>query len=124
MKILVVDDSHTARQVAIKCLKDLGYTDVVEAQDGGEALEKLKANPGIRLVLLDRYMPTMDGLEFMRRFKADPDNQGVHVSMVTSEDDMDEKFKAVADYNADYYIIKPVTSQALVRMFARLFPDG
>jgi two-component system chemotaxis response regulator CheY len=124
MKILVVDDSQTARQVAIKCLKELGYGDVVEAQDGGDALEKLKANPGIRLVLLDRYMPSMDGLEFMRRFKADPDNQGIHVSMVTSEDDMDEKFKAVAEYSADYYIIKPITSQALVRMFARLYPDG
>ena len=123
MKILVVDDSPTARMVAIKCLKDLDCTDIVEAENGMQALQVLKATPDIRLVLLDRYMPEMDGLAFMQHFKADPAFANIMVSMVTSEGDMDERMKAVADYQADYYIIKPVTAQALVRMFAKLFPE-
>jgi two-component system chemotaxis response regulator CheY len=123
MKILLIDDSTTSRQLLVKYLSQLGYTDIVQAADGVEGLQRLQDTPDIKLVLLDRYMPNMDGLEFMQRFKSDPRNQYVQVSMVTTEDDMGEKLKTIAEYKADYYITKPVTTQALVRMFSKLFGD-
>lgn len=125
MKILIVDDSVTSRQLLMKYLTELGYTeaDIVQATDGLQGLQRLQDTEGIKLVLLDRYMPNMDGLEFMRQFKSDPRNQYVQVSMVTTEDDMGEKLKTIAEYKADYYITKPVTPQALVRMFSKLFGD-
>jgi two-component system chemotaxis response regulator CheY len=88
-----------------------------------EALQLLDRNPQIKLVLLDRYMPQMDGLEFMMRLKQNPKFQYVSVSMITSENDIDEKMKTLSDYKADYYITKPVTKPALVRMFSRLFGE-
>jgi two-component system chemotaxis response regulator CheY len=124
MKILVVDDSPTARQLTKKFLKDLEYANIIEAENGKQGLEQLEAHPDIELVLLDRYMPEMDGIEFIRKTKSNPKWKGIKVSMVTSEDDLDERFKTVAEHRADYYIIKPVTAQSLVRMFAKLFPDG
>ena len=123
MKILIVDDSATSRQILVKYLAELGYTDIVQAVDGVQGLQRLRDTADIKLVLLDRYMPNMDGLEFMRRFSSDPRNQYVQVSMVTTEDDMGEKLKTIAEYKADYYITKPVTPQALVRMFSKLFGD-
>ena len=122
MKILVVDDSLSARKLIISFLNNLSYTDVVEANDGIEALELFHKIPGIKLILLDRYMPHMDGLEFIERFKNDPDTQHVSVAMVTSEDNMGEMAKTISEYKADYYITKPVTKEALVMMFAELFP--
>jgi two-component system chemotaxis response regulator CheY len=124
MKILVVDDSPTSRMMITKCLKQLDQKDIVEAENGIQAIERLKSTPEIRLVLLDRYMPEMDGLQTLEKIKSDDEHTGIKVSMVTSEDDNDEKFKTVADFRADYYIIKPVTTQALVRMFAKLFPNN
>jgi two-component system chemotaxis response regulator CheY len=124
MKILVVDDSPTSRLMLIKCLKQLDQKDIVEAENGVQALERLASIPGIRLVLLDRYMPEMDGLQTLEKIKMNDDWTGIKTSMVTSEDDNDEKFRTVADFRADYYIIKPVTTQALVRMFAKLFPGS
>lgn len=121
MKILVVDDSATARAFLKKLLKKLDYTDTVEASNGREALEVLSNTSDINLVLLDRYMPVMDGLEFMQEFKKNPQYQYILVSMVTMEDDMNEKMKTIADYRADYYITKPVTKDSLIRMFAKLF---
>jgi CheY-like chemotaxis protein len=124
MKILVVDDSATARQLTIRCLRELGHTDIVESANGYEALQQLAAVSSIELVLLDRYMPNMDGLQFMSHFKQNPAFQRIRVSMVTTEDKSDEKMRAIAEYEADYYIIKPITTQALVRMFAKLFPSS
>jgi CheY-like chemotaxis protein len=123
MKILVVDDSQTARQLTKRCLQELGHVDIIESANGMEALQRLADTPGIELVLLDRYMPNMDGLQFMSQFKQNPAFRKVRVSMVTTEDKSDEKMRAIADYEADYYIIKPITTQALVRMFAKLFPS-
>jgi CheY-like chemotaxis protein len=107
----------------IKCLKQLDQKDIIEAENGNQAMERLAQVPGVRLILLDRYMPEMDGLQTLEKIKLNDDWTGIKVSMVTSEDDADEKFKTVADFKADYYIIKPVTTQALVRMFAKLFPE-
>ena len=112
MKILVVDDSTTARRVVVKCLNELEHTDIVEAEDGVEALAKLKENPGIWLVLLDRYMPNMDGLEATRRIKALHPNIAVLVLTIHSDD---QHIMGILEAGAAGYLTKSVYGEEVVQ---------
>ena len=64
MKVLVVDDSKSIRQIERKYLEEMGH-EVVEAENGEEALKVLKENPDVKLILLDWHMPVMNGYEFL-----------------------------------------------------------
>lgn len=76
MKVMLVDDSTTMRNIQKKVLTRLGYTDIVEASDGKEALDKAKdGKPD--LILLDWNMPELDGLGFLKAFRTD--NKSVSV---------------------------------------------
>lgn len=101
---LVVDDSKIVRQICTAILKELGFT-AVEAENGREALEYCRsAKPSV--ILLDWNMPVMDGLEFLKRFRALPDQDQTRVIVCTTENDV-EKIEVALSAGADEYIMKP-----------------
>lgn len=111
MKFLVVDDSPTMRRIVINALKTLGYTDLVEAEDGVDALEKLKANP-IEFVITDWNMPNMTGLELTKAIRADKSMSHLPILMVTTrglKQDIIEALQA----KVSNYVVKPFTPQVL-----------
>lgn len=109
MKILVVDDSKTMRNLQKGVLAQLGYTDVDEACDGLDALTKVGAiNPD--LILLDWNMPNMDGLQFVQKYRSQSGK--APIMMVTTEA---EKARVIAAIKAgvNNYVIKPFTPEVL-----------
>jgi two-component system chemotaxis response regulator CheY len=101
---LVVDDSRVVRKVARRILEDLGFA-VAEAGDGVEALAWVrKAPPDV--ILLDWHMPGMDGLEFLRQLRREPEGQAPKVVFCSVENDLDRIREALA-CGADEYIMKP-----------------
>ena len=109
MKIMLVDDSQTMRNVQKKILAGLGHTDIVEACDGNDALSKVFAvNPD--LILLDWNMPNLDGMGFLKAFRK-KDTQTLIV-MVTTEA---EKIRVVEAIKAgvNNYLVKPFTPDNL-----------
>jgi len=109
MKILVVEDEANIRQVLKYNLELDGY-DVITANDGTEALEKVKEAPG--LILLDIMMPRMGGLEVCKRLKKDPATSDIPIFMLTAKsqlNDIEEAFRA----GADDYLTKPFEPREL-----------
>ncbi len=112
MKILLVDDSSTMRRIQMNTLKSLGYEEVVQAEDGQDALNKLKENPDVRLVLLDWNMPNMNGIDCLKAIKANPTTKAVPVMMVTSEAEKSKIIEAIQN-GASNYLVKPFEAEAL-----------
>ena len=106
LKILLVDDSNTMRRIQANTLKSIGYEDVVQAADGKEAIDALRANPDVSLVLMDWNMPNMTGIEALRAIKADADLKAKPVIMVTSESEKSRIVEAV-QAGAANYVVKP-----------------
>ena len=101
---LVVDDSRVIRKVTRRILEDLGF-EVFEGADGVEALAWCRGSmPDV--VLLDRDMPTMDGLEFLRRLRQEPGGAAPKVIFCSAESDLARIGEAL-DNGADEYIMKP-----------------
>ena len=112
MKILLVDDSSTMRRIQANTLNSLGYDDLVQAEDGADALKQLNANPVVKLVLLDCNMPNMNGLDCLKSIKANPDTKDIPVMMVTSEAEKTRIIEAV-QAGATNYLVKPFDAEAL-----------
>lgn len=112
MKLLLVDDSTTMRRIQKNLLSGIGITDVIEAEHGQEAMEKLADNMPVDLVLLDWNMPVMDGFATLEAIRANPDYAGVKVVMCTSESEKTHVVKAI-QAGASNYIIKPFTPELL-----------
>jgi two-component system chemotaxis response regulator CheY len=111
LKILVVDDSATMRRIVINALKEGGYTDVIEASDGKDALEKLMSDK-IDFIITDWNMPNMSGLEFTRAVRSETNIQNIPILMVTTrgvKQDIVEALQA----RVNNYIVKPFTPQLL-----------
>ena len=101
---LVVDDSRVIRKVSRRILEDLGF-EVAEAGDGVEAMAWCTAvMPD--LILLDWQMPVMDGMQFLRRLRAEPGGDGPKVVFCTVENEI-ERIREALDAGADEYIMKP-----------------
>jgi two-component system chemotaxis response regulator CheY len=110
-KILAVDDSPTMRRIIINTLKRAGYQDVIEAQDGKDALAKLKVEK-INFVITDWNMPEMDGLTFVTTLRSMEEYKNLPVLMVTTrsvKEDIMEAMKA----GVNNYIVKPFTPDTL-----------
>ena len=112
MKILLVDDSSTMRRIQANTLNSLGYNDLVQAEDGADALKKLKENPDVNLVLLDWNMPNMNGLDCLKAIKADGTTKAIPVMMVTSEAEKTKIIEAV-QAGASNYLVKPFDADSL-----------
>ncbi len=111
MRILVVDDFATMRKVIKNLLKQAGYNNIVEAEDGAEALKTLKS-VNVDFVISDWNMPNMNGLEFLKAVRADGDLSSKPFLMVTAEALQDNVVLAVKAGVSDY-IVKPFTAEVL-----------
>lgn len=113
MRILSVDDSTATRHFIRKAVDVIGF-EFLEAADGKEALEILEREKGqVDLILLDRHMPVMDGLEMLQALKSNDMYKDIPVTMVTVELDRDEIQKAI-DMGAKNYLVKPFSQENLI----------
>ena len=109
MKILIVDDSSTMRRIIINTLSRIGYTDVVEGENGKSGLEKL-GQGGVEMIITDWNMPEMDGLEFVKTVRGS--NPSIPILMVTTnaaKEDIVEALQA----GVNNYVVKPFTPDTL-----------
>ncbi|MBI5491682.1 MAG: chemotaxis response regulator CheY [Deltaproteobacteria bacterium] len=111
MKILVVDDFSTMRRIIRNILKEIGYTNVDEADDGSTALEKLKGG-GFQFVVTDWNMPNMPGIDLLKAIRQDEALKQIPVLMVTAEAAKENVVIAV-QAGVNNYIVKPFTAAAL-----------
>ncbi|GAA0579561.1 chemotaxis response regulator CheY [Halomonas salifodinae] len=119
MSILVVDDFPTMRRIVRSLLKELGFTNVDEAEDGQDALSKLRGG-GFEFVVSDWNMPNMDGLEMLKQIRADDALKSLPVLMVTAEAKK-ENIIAAAQAGANGYVVKPFTSATLEEKLNKIF---
>ena len=118
-KFLVVDDFSTMRRIVRNLLKELGYTNVDEAEDGSMALAKLRAEK-FDFVVSDWNMPVMDGLTMLQNIRADPNLAKLPVLMVTAEAKK-ENIIAAAQAGASGYVVKPFTAATLDEKLGKIF---
>lgn len=119
MKIMVVDDMSTMRRIVKNVLKQLGFTNIEEAENGKEALEKLKGEP-YGFVVSDWNMPVMTGIDMLRAIRADEALKQIPVLMVTAEAQKENIIEAV-QAGVSNYIVKPFTAEALQDKMAKIF---
>ena len=118
MKILVVDDFATMRKVVRNLLKQGGYENIVEAEDGVVALRMIKAQK-IDFVISDWNMPNMSGLELLKAVRADAEISATPFLMVTAEALQDNVIAAVKA-GVNNYIVKPFTAEVLSDKIANI----
>jgi len=111
MKILVVDDFSTMRRIVKNLLKQLGYVNIDEAEDGAQAYEKVK-NGDYGFVVSDWNMPNMDGLDLVKSVRANPAIKDLPILMVTAEAEKDKVIAAI-QAGVSNYIVKPFTGDTL-----------
>ena len=109
MKVLLVDDSGTMRTIEKRCLNKLGIEDIIEAEDGRQALEFFIAGQ-FEVVLTDWNMPNMDGLELLKEIRQL--NQDIPVIMITTESERARVVTAIQAGCSDY-LVKPFTPDGL-----------
>ena len=121
IKVLVVDDMSTMRRIVKNVLKQIGYSDILEAENGQDALTKLKAG-GFGLVVSDWNMPVMPGIELLRSVRADADLKSLPFLMVTAEAQKENIIEAV-QAGVSNYVVKPFTADALLEKLNKIFAN-
>jgi two-component system chemotaxis response regulator CheY len=119
MKILVVDDFSTMRRIIKNLLKDLGFTNIQEADDGNSALPMLQQGD-FDFVVTDWNMPGMQGIDLLRAIRADERLKHTPVLMVTAEAKK-EQIVAAAQAGVNGYVIKPFTAATLKEKLTKIF---
>ena len=119
MKFLVVDDFATMRRIVRNLLKELGFANVDEAEDGAVALQRLQGG-GFDFVVTDWNMPNMDGLQLLQAVRANPALAHLPVLMITAEAKK-ENIIAAAQAGASGYIVKPFTAGTLSEKLSKIF---
>lgn len=119
MKFLVVDDFSTMRRIVRNLLKELGFNNVDEAEDGVVALQKLERGD-FEFVVTDWNMPNMDGLTLLQSIRKSPDLKHLPVLMITAEAKK-ENIIAAAQAGASGYIVKPFTAATLSEKLQKIF---
>ncbi len=118
-KFLVVDDFSTMRRIVRNLLKELGFSNVQEAEDGVEALSKLRGEQ-FDFVVSDWNMPNMTGIELLRAIRADASLKHLPVLMVTAEAKKENIIEA-AQAGASGYVVKPFTAATLDEKLKKIF---
>ena len=112
-RVLVVDDMMTMRKLVVKVCKEIGFTDITEAEDGAKAWEKVAAAaPPFGLVISDWNMPNTTGLDLLRRVRGDAKFAKLPFLMVTAEAEGHQVVEAVKA-GVSNYVVKPFTADAL-----------
>ncbi len=122
MVAMVVDDFSTMRRIVRKILKDLQFKEIFEAENGAEALKLLETTK-VDLIVSDWNMPTMTGLELLKRVRADKRLQGLPFMMVTAEAQKANIIEAI-QAKVSNYVVKPFTPAALAEKLAKIIPQG
>ena len=118
-RFLVVDDFSTMRRIVRTLLKELGFANVDEAEDGAVALQKLKSSP-YDFVVTDWNMPNMDGLTLLQSIRRTPELKHLPVLMITAEAKK-ENIIAAAQAGASGYVVKPFTAATLAEKLEKIF---
>jgi two-component system chemotaxis response regulator CheY len=119
MKILVVDDFATMRRIVKNVLKQIGFTNITEVENGREAIKELKKEP-YGLVLCDWNMPEMTGIEVLNQVRAEPSLKNVPFVMVTAEAQKDNIIEAVKA-GVTSYVVKPFTAETIEEKLKKIF---
>jgi two-component system chemotaxis response regulator CheY len=119
LKFLVVDDFSTMRRIVRNLLKELGFTNVEEAEDGAAALSKLRQG-GFEVVVSDWNMPNMDGLTLLQTMRADAELKSLPFLMITAEAKK-ENVAAAVQAGASSCIAKPFTAATLQEKLDKIF---
>jgi two-component system chemotaxis response regulator CheY len=119
--VLVVDDSETVRQVLQLTLSNAGF-DVIEADDGNDALNKLASAPVVDMLITDLNMPNMDGLELIQKIREDNKHRFTPIVMLTTESS-EEKKQAGRDAGASGWIVKPFKPEQLLKVVKMVLGD-
>ncbi|NKE73081.1 chemotaxis response regulator CheY [Candidatus Manganitrophus noduliformans] len=122
MKILVVDDMSSMRRIIKNTLKQLGYPNTDEAEDGDKALEMVRNAP-FDLVVSDWNMPNMNGLDLLKAIRQDPKLSALPVLMVTTEAEMDHILEAIRS-GVNSYILKPFTPETMKEKIDKVFKNA
>ena len=111
LKVLVVDDDFINRKLLQTLLKkNSEVTDIVEAENGSDALDKMKKDSTINLILLDIMMPIVDGIEFLKIFRSDEANAHIPVIVLSTDD---TRKTEVFDNGANDFLRKPIKEDSL-----------
>ncbi|MBV1871813.1 MAG: chemotaxis response regulator CheY [Gammaproteobacteria bacterium] len=119
MKILIVDDFSTMRRIIKNLLRDLGFTNTTEADDGQTALPVLKSG-SFDFLITDWNMPGMTGIELLKAVREDPGLNSLPVLMVTAEAKKDQIIEA-AQAGVNGYVVKPFTATVLKEKIEKIF---
>jgi len=119
MKFLVVDDFSTMRRIVRNLLKELGFTNVDEAEDGVAGLAKLRGG-NFGFVLSDWNMPNMTGIDMLKEIRADASLKHLPVMMITAEARKENIIEA-AKAGASGYVVKPFTAATLEEKLNKIF---
>jgi two-component system chemotaxis response regulator CheY len=119
MKILVVDDFSTMRRIIKNLLRDLGFSNIHEADDGSTALPQLKTG-NYDLIVSDWNMPGMTGIDLLRAVRSDPNLQAIPFLMVTAESKREQIMEA-AQAGVNGYVVKPFTAATLEEKLGKIF---
>ena len=119
MKVLVVDDFSTMRRIIKNLLRDLGFTNISEADDGNTALPMLK-DGDYDFVVTDWNMPGMQGIDLLKAIRADARLSSIPVLMVTAEAKK-EQIVMAAQAGVNGYIVKPFTAATLNTKLNKIF---
>ena len=119
MKILVVDDFSTMRRIVKNVLKQLGFENIEEAEDGAQALSKLKLG-GFGFMVSDWNMPNMDGLQLLKEVRKDPLLSKLPILMVTAEAEKSMVVTAI-QAGVNNYVVKPFTAEVFKEKMDKIF---
>ncbi len=119
MKILVVDDFSTMRRIIKNLLRDLGFTNTQEADDGNTALPMLQSG-NFDFLVTDWNMPGMQGIDLLKAVRADSKLKSIPVLMVTAESKREQIIEA-AQAGVNGYIVKPFTAATLDEKLQKIF---
>ncbi|MGO9019471.1 MAG: response regulator [Syntrophobacteraceae bacterium] len=122
MVAMVVDDFSTMRRIVRKILKDLQFKEIFEAENGAEALKLLETTK-VDLIVSDWNMPTMTGLELLKRVRADKRLQGLPFMMVTAEAQKANIIEAI-QAKVSNYVVKPFSPEVFAEKLAKIIPQG
>lgn len=120
MQVLIVDDFSTMRRIVKNILRQLGFVNIAEADDGVTAWEYLQKHK-IDFVVSDWNMPQMTGIELLRKVRADPKLGNMPFLMVTAEAQQENILEA-AQAKVSNYIVKPFTADTLKKKIDKIFP--
>lgn len=117
LKVLIVDDDFINRKLLSTLLKkNPSVTEMVEAENGSDALDKLKKDTNIDLILLDIMMPVVDGIEFLKIFRSNMENSHIPVIVLSTDD---TRKTEVFDNGANDFLRKPVKEDHLNEKIAQ-----